>query len=36
MHQYVQGKSVIYLSQKDVGLVNKMVAEIGKTLGFRQ
>jgi iron(III) transport system substrate-binding protein len=36
MHRYVQGKSVIYLSQKDVGLVNKMVAEIGKTLGFRQ
>jgi iron(III) transport system substrate-binding protein len=35
MHRYVQGKSVIYLSQKDVGLVNKMVAEIGKTLGFR-
>ena len=34
-HSYVQGKSVIYLSQKDVGLVNKMVAEIGKTLGFR-
>jgi iron(III) transport system substrate-binding protein len=36
MHRYIQGKSVIYLSQKDVGLVNKMVAEIGKTLGFRQ
>jgi hypothetical protein len=36
MHRYVQGKSVIYLSQKDVVLVNKMVAEIGKTLGFRQ
>jgi len=36
MHRYVQGKSVIYLNQKDVGLVNKMVDEIGKTLGFRQ
>jgi hypothetical protein len=36
MHRYVQGKSVIYLNQKDVGLVNKMVAQIGKTLGFRQ
>jgi len=36
MHRYVQGKSVIYLSQKDVGLVNKMVAETGKILGFRQ
>jgi iron(III) transport system substrate-binding protein len=35
MHRYVQGKSVIYLSQKDVGLVNKMVADIGKILGFR-
>lgn len=36
MHRYVQGKSVIYLSQKDVGLVNKMVADVGKILGFRQ
>jgi iron(III) transport system substrate-binding protein len=36
MHRYVQGKSVIYLNQKDVGLVNKMVDQIGKTLGFRQ
>jgi ABC-type thiamine transport system substrate-binding protein len=35
MHRYVQGKSVIYLSQKDVGLVNRMVADIGKILGFR-
>lgn len=36
MHSYVQNKSVIYLSQKDVGLVNKMVADTGKILGFRQ
>jgi iron(III) transport system substrate-binding protein len=36
MHRYVRGKSVIYLSQKDVGLVNRMVDQIGRTLGFRQ
>lgn len=36
MHAYVQGKTVIYLTQKDVALVNRMVAEIGKVLGFRR
>lgn len=35
-HRYVQGKSVIYLSQNDVALVNKMVDNIGKILGFRR
>lgn len=36
VHGYVQGKTVIYLTQKDVSLVNRVVAEIGKILGFRR
>ncbi|OGP26203.1 MAG: hypothetical protein A2038_10700 [Deltaproteobacteria bacterium GWA2_57_13] len=36
MYSYVQGKAVIYLTQKEVALVNRMVGEIGKILGFRR
>jgi len=34
MHKYVQGKDVIYLSQKDVELVNRVTAAMGKIFGF--
>jgi hypothetical protein len=34
MHTYVQGKEVIYLGQKDVDLVNKVVVDLNKILGF--
>lgn len=35
MHKYVQGKDVIYLTQKDVEMVNRVVAAIGRIFGFR-
>ena len=34
MHKYVQGKDVIYLTQKDVQLVNRVTAAMGKLFGF--
>ncbi len=34
MHKYVQGKDVIYLSQKDVGMVNRVTAAMAKIFGF--
>ena len=34
MHKYVQGKDVIYLTQKDVALVNRVTAAMGKIFGF--
>lgn len=34
MQTYVQGKDVIYLGQKDVDLVNKVVVDLNKILGF--
>lgn len=34
MHKYVQGKDVIYLTQKDVEMVNRVVATMGKIFGF--
>lgn len=34
MHNYVQGKDVIYLGQNDVDLVNRAVVEVNKILGF--
>jgi hypothetical protein len=34
MHNYVQGKDVVYLGQNDVDLVNKAVVDLNKILGF--
>jgi len=34
MHKYVQGKDVIYLTQKDVEMVNRVVAAMGRIFGF--
>jgi ABC-type Fe3+ transport system substrate-binding protein len=34
MYNYVQGKDVIYLGQNDVDLVNKVVVDLNKIMGF--
>jgi iron(III) transport system substrate-binding protein len=34
MHRYVQGKDVIYLTQKDVQMVNRVTAAMTKIFGF--
>jgi hypothetical protein len=34
MHKYVQGKDVIYLTQKDVEMVNRVTAAMAKIFGF--